>query len=400
MTFATVLNRLAWNKATFTIIVHAQPSASGSLIRLLESLKKADFASSALPRLTIEFPHDVDEPSRKYLEHFRWPPIPDHKTGSLLTLHHRIPQHGLTAEENSIRFLESFWPADPFMSHVLVLSPMVELSPLFFHFLKYNTLEYLYSTNRGDLRQFLLGISLDLPSTYLNDSASFTPPVANSKVGENVVSEGVTPFLWQAPNSNAALYFGDKWVEIHDFVGQLLSSQHKLPTPTTLNEKLVSKTYPSWLEHVLKLARARGYWTIYPNVDDQHSLAALHHDLFRAPEEYSEDIEAEAAAAATNSGELTADPKKHLSLKDKEKMIVRTSLLSILPKKGELPKLSEMPLLTWDGDLADMDGFGGHAVDYSAIFRREIGGCSEDSVEKDRVGMFAGDLFCLDDPNI
>merc|ERR1711964_472766 len=85
----------AWNKVTVDIIIHAQPSASGSLIRLLESLKKADFSSSALPRLTIELPHDIDEPSRRYLERFRWPPIPDHATGSLLTLHHRIPQHGL-----------------------------------------------------------------------------------------------------------------------------------------------------------------------------------------------------------------------------------------------------------------------------------------------------------------
>ncbi|KAG4444223.1 hypothetical protein IFR05_000320 [Cadophora sp. M221] len=384
----------AWNKVSIDIIVHAQPSASGSLIRLLQSLKKADFSSSALPRLTIELPHNIDEPTRRYLEHFRWPPVPDHTTGSLLTLHHRIPQHGLTAEENSIRFLESFWPADPFMSHVLVLSPMVELSPLFFHFLKYNALEYMYSTNRGDLRQFLMGISLDLPLTYLNDSSSFTPPVANSSVGENVVSTGVTPFLWQAPNSNAALYFGDKWVEIHDFVGQLLSSQHTLPTPTTLNKKSVSKTYPSWLEHVLKLVRARGYWTIYPNIDMQHSLAALHHDLFKPPEEYADEIKAEVA----EPGELTADPKDHLSLKDKEKMIIKTSLLNILPKKGQLPRLSEMPLLTWDGELADVDEFGGLAVNFSSIFRREIGGCSEDSAEKDRVGMLAGDLFCLSDP--
>jgi len=384
----------AWNKVTVDIIIHAQPSASGSLIRLLESLKKADFSSSALPRLTIELPHDIDEPSRRYLERFRWPPIPDHATGSLLTLHHRIPQHGLTAEENSIRLLESFWPADPFMSHVLVLSPMVELSPLFFHFLKYNALEYMYSTNNGDLRQFLLGISLDLPSTFLNDSSLFTPPVANSRVGENVVAAGVTPFLWQAPNSNAALYFGDKWVEIHDFVGHLLASQHTLPTPTTLNEKLVSKTYPSWLEHVLKLVRARGYWTIYPNFDNQHSLAALHHDLYQPPEEYSEEMRADAVMP----GELTADPKEHLSLKDKEKTIIKTALVGILPNKGDLPKLSEMPLLTWDGVLTDVDDFGGHAVNYSGVFKREIGGCTENSVEKDRVGMFAGDLFCLNGP--
>ncbi|CZT07053.1 hypothetical protein WAI453_010782 [Rhynchosporium graminicola] len=383
----------AWHKVTVDIIIRAQPSASGSLIRLLESLKKADFSSSAVPRLTIELPHDIDEPSRRYLEKFRWPAIVDRSTGSLLTLHHRIPQHGVTAEENSIRFLESFWPRDPLNSHVLVLSPMVELSPLFFHYLKYHTLEYMYSANRTDLRQSLLGISLDLPSTYLNDSSSFTPPVAGLTGGGNKPSKGVRPFLWQAPNSNAALYFGDKWVEMHDFVGQLLASRHKLPTPTTLNEKLVSKTYPSWLEHVLKLVRARGYWTIYPTLENEHSLAALHHDLFKPPEEYSEEMNAEKA----ETGVLTADPKEHLSLKNKEKPIINLSLLGILPAKGDLPKLSEMPILTWDGGVADLKTSEQLALNYSRIFRREIGGCGKDAQEKERLGMFAGDLFCLDD---
>lgn len=32
-----------------------------------------------------------------------------------------------------MRFLESFWPINPKYSHVLVLSPQVEVSPLFFH---------------------------------------------------------------------------------------------------------------------------------------------------------------------------------------------------------------------------------------------------------------------------
>ncbi len=361
---------------------------------MLESLKKADFFSSALPRLTIELPHFIDEPSRRYLERFHWPPISGHSTGSLLTLHHRIPQHGLTAEENSIRLLESFWPADPFTSHVLVLSPQVELSPLFYHYLKYTMLEYLYSTQRGDIRQNLLGISLDLPSTYLNDSSPFTPPLANATVAGNVISTGVTPFLWQAPNSDAALYFGDKWVELHQFVSQLLSSHHSLPTPTTLDEKFVSKTYPSWLEHVLKLVRARGYLTIYPNFEYRHSLATLHHDLYQPPDEYSDEIEAE----ADGSRELTADPKAHLSLKNKETSLIKTPLLSILPFGGDLPKLSAMPIIAWNGETSDVDGIGQHAANYSSVFRREIGGCDADTEEKVRANMFAGELFCLNDP--
>lgn len=380
----TFTNFVAWNKVSINILVHAPVSSSGSLIRLLDSLKHADFFSSAPPRLTIELPHNIDEPTRRYLEHFKWPPKSDQNSGNLLAIHHRIPQHGLTAEENSIRFLEAFWPADPFTSHVLVLSPQTELSPLFFHYLKYALLEYKYASIE-QVHQNIFGISLDLPSTYLNDSTTFAAPLSNGTV---------TPFLWQAPNSNAALYFGEKWIELHDFVSQLLSSQHNLPTPTTLNEKLVGKTYPSWLEHVLKLARARGYWMLYPNFEEVDSLVTIHNELYQPPEEYSEPEE------QSSTGELTADPAKHLSLGHKETPLVTKSLLSILPFEGDLPKVSDMPLLSWDGIQISPTEIGDLAVNYSRIFRHEIGGCSISAREKPRVDFAASDLFCLLDAKV
>ncbi|KUJ16182.1 uncharacterized protein LY89DRAFT_617231 [Mollisia scopiformis] len=381
----------AWNKVSINIIIHAQPSASGSLIRLLESLKKADFFASSYPPLTIELPHDVDEPSKRYLERFKWPPKGD-QSGSLLTLRHRIPQHSLNADESSARFLEGFWPNNPSSSHVLVLSPQVELSPLFYHYLKYTMLEYKYASNNPSA-QNLLSLSLDLPSTYLNDTASFTPPSANSTVGGNVITTGTSQFLWQAPNSNAALFFGDKWVELHDFVAESLESQRTLPTPTTLNEKLVSKTYPSWMEHVLRLARARGYWTIYPSFETEDRLATLHNDLYQPPEEYSEEVNAE----IDQSDELTADPDHYLSLKHSETSLIKTSILTMLPNKGDLPKVWDMPLLSWDGEQIVVDDFHRQAVNYSNVFRREIGGCGTDDMEKVRVDLLAGDLFCLKD---
>ena len=370
----------AWNKVSIDILIHAPSSASGSLIRLLDSLKKADFFSSPPPRLIIELPHEVEEPTRRYLEHFRWPPNSLHNAGSLLTLHHRIPQHGLTAEENSIRFLEAFWPADPATSHLLVLSPQVELSPQFFHYLKYTMLEYKYSANKVDTQRNLLGISLDLPSTHLNDSATFTPPVGND----------MTLFLWQAPNSNAALYFGDKWAELHDFVGQILASQRILPTPTTLNEKLVSKAYPYWLEHILSLSRARGYWTLYPNFENKDALATLHNELYQYPQEYTED-------AVTDIGlDFTADPALYLR-KHAEAPILTKSLLNMLPNNGNLPLIADMPLLLWDGQRIEHSEIGNYAVDFSRIFRHEIGGCEVSAIEKTRAELAAGDLFCLAD---
>ncbi|TVY42731.1 hypothetical protein LOCC1_G004104 [Lachnellula occidentalis] len=375
----------AWNKVSIDIVIHAQRSASGSLMRLLNSLKKADFFSSAPPRLTIELPHQIDTPTKNYLEQFKWPPKADHNTGNLLTLHHRIPQHGLSPDENSIRFLEAFWPADSFWSHVLVLSPQAELSPLFFHYLKYTILEYKYSRDPSVHHKNLMGISLDLPSTYLNDSSSFIPPVTNTTVS--------TPFLWQAPNSNAALYFGDKWVELHDFVARLLESQHK--TPTTKDEKLVSKTYPSWLEHVLKLVRTRGYSTLYPNFDAD-TLVTLHNDLYQLPEEFSEEDKAE---SPSSSGELTADPEHHLSLKHTEAALITKSLLAMLPSDGALPPITEMQSLSWDGQKIDAGLLVLQAQTYSKAFRREIGGCGV-SAKKVRNELSAADLFCLNDEKL
>jgi hypothetical protein len=288
--------------------------------------------------------------------------------------------------------LESFWPSDPSTSHVLVLSPQIELSPLFFHYLKYSLLEFKYSSSRVEYQENLMALSLDIPSTYLNDSTSFTPPLTNLTKGSNVVAKGISPFLWQAPNSNAALYFGEKWVELHNFLAQSLSSEHTLPSPTTLNKKEVSKTYPSWLEYVLRLARARGYWTIYPNFEDSDALATLHNELYQPPEEYREEVEEE-----HSEGVLTADPAKHLSLKHAETSLITKSLLSMLPFRGELPKTTDMPLLSWDGTRATVEDFEQHAMEYSSAFRREIGGCHEGTPEKVREDFSADDLFCLND---
>lgn len=313
-------------------------------------MKKADFFNSAPPRLTIELPQKVEDPTKRYLESFRWPPKSFLEAGphiNHLTLRHRIPQHGLSVEENNIRFLESFWPANSANSHVLLLSPQVELSPLFYHYLKYTILEYKYSVyGRKEFNFF--GISLELPSTYLNDTGKFAAPSLH-KVLPVDGTEIMTPFLWQAPNSNAALYFGDKWTELHSFVSQSLSAQHILPLPKTLNKKAVSKNYPSWLESILELARARGYWMLYPNLPFG-SIATVHTELYHSPEEFSDEAEMEQLNTDDSGATLAADPARHLSsLYQREKSLVSTSLLNILPNNGIMPLPLEMPLLSWDG---------------------------------------------------
>ncbi|CAG8977978.1 hypothetical protein HYALB_00001859 [Hymenoscyphus albidus] len=382
----------AWNKITIDIVVHAQPAASGSLMRLLDSLKKADYMHSSYPRLTIELPYKIDEPTQKYLETFRWPIATEDDPGNsnLLTLHHRIPQHDLTPEENSIRFLESFWPAEPTTSHVLVLAPQTELSPYFFHYLKYAMLEYKYSKSKStSSRDNFMGIVLELPSTHLNDSTTFTPPT---------VEKTTTPFIWQSPSSNAALYFGDKWTELHDFVARSLNSQHKL-APSIPIPKTVSKNYPSWLEYFSTLMRARGYWMLYPGLEDGESFVTIHNELYHSPEEYASDpVEEKTPASLDPKEELTADAAQHPI--GKEKPLLTTPLQTILTSKGDLPLLTAMPLLGYDGQLLELSNVGEQASTYSDDFRVSVGGCAADADEKERVAHSAEDLFCSGDEEV
>lgn len=134
-TLSDVLTITAWNQNHIDILIQAVPGTTGSLIRLLKSLSAADFASSSIPHLTIELPNDSDIATKSFLESFQWPPahIPNPTGAKYISLRHRIPRQRLSEEESSARFLESFWPVDPLMSHILVLSPQVELAPNFFH---------------------------------------------------------------------------------------------------------------------------------------------------------------------------------------------------------------------------------------------------------------------------
>ncbi|KAF3768049.1 hypothetical protein M406DRAFT_289374 [Cryphonectria parasitica EP155] len=379
---------LPWNLLTVEILIHAHTDASGSLIRLLKSLSAADYTGCTIPHLTIELPEHVDPPTSGFLQNFQWPPRDPRQPASAnqLTLRHRVSRRGMTEEESSARFLEGFWPANPRLSHVLVLSPQAELSPNFFHYLKMAILEYRYSKHAisGAWDQRLFGISLDLPSTDLSGSGPFTPPL-NMPVGSEVpgLPEGPTSFLWQAPNSNAMLFTGEKWAELHGFVSQLLEVQHSSTTPPAiLSEKVVSKGHPAWMEHALRLCRGRGYWTLYPSAELAANLATVHNELYRPPEEYESDGPA---------------PQQQQQQHDDEDEVVihRTTLVDSLPNNGLLPSFQEMPLLAWDGSRAGLGDFDEASILYATQFRRTAGGCDEEAASRPSTS-----LFCARDDGI
>ncbi|KAK1831397.1 hypothetical protein QBC39DRAFT_351867 [Podospora conica] len=375
----------AWDKLNIDILIHAAPGTSGNLIRLLKSLAAADFSASPAPHLTIELPNKVDAATASFLETFQWPPAGVYNPTNVrqLTLRHRIHHKGVTEEDSTIRFLESFWPTNPKNSHVLVLSPQAELSPWFFHYVKYTALEYLHSTaavtQQWDARLF--GISLNLPTTHLDATKPFTPP----KSPKSASPTNDAPFLWQAPNSDAVLYTGQKWTELHAFASRLLETRQS-PLPAIFTDKRVSKRFPSWLEHALKLCRARGYWTLYPSPTTARNLAVVHSELYRAPEEYEDELRP--AGSRTGGG------------RRKEGILAPGPLLDSLPGGGELPGFDDMALLAWDGRAMTLGEVDRTAEKYAGELRRAVGGCERLTVKELGPRADAGDLFCIGEEGV
>lgn len=364
----------------------------------MKSIEEADYFGQRRPHLTIELPPDIDALTWNYLENLIWPPLDlsGVRHTSQLTLRHRIPRRTSTVEEASARFVESFYPVRTKDSHVLLLSSQVELSPLYYHYLFYSLLEYKYSAYSKAEKQStnVIGISLELPSSYLNDTATFEPPLSQRSRAKGEASSltEATPFLWQAPNSNAALYFGEAWIELHSFITARLS---RAPSNIT---KSISEKHPSWLEYLLELMRARGYAVVYPNFpSDRDALATVHDELYQVPEEFSKkEPSLQSPSLLSPDGALTADldiqarrPPPNI-----ERPLLQNSLVSILPHEGDLPEISVLPLVSHDGHLLTLSESQRAAENFSKKFRQQQGHCGNQAAPMTFEPRSATDLFC------
>lgn len=418
----------SWHAPSVDILIHAQQHSSGSLIRLLQSIQAADYSGLTPPRITVELPADIDPASVWFLERMVWPPAPKdpivkpHQNS--LAIRHRIPDQQASSEEAPIRFLESFYPS--LGSHVLLLAPNAQLSPLYYQYLMFHLLEYRYSAYAGTNNDHLLGLSLEVPSHYLNGTTEFAPPTTSDmrvdkyKQGH---ADATVPFTWQAPNSNAALYFGDKWAEIHSFLTNRLRAfrlqSAPVPRPRTIHESL-----PSWLEYFLELMRARGYALHYPAgpadsaaAPHYHALVSVHNELYQPPEEMlaamaakrdasddtppdtlPDDVDTSSSPFLTGSPAAALTPPLHLE----PALAADTPLHQMLPFDADPPELRALPALSHRGELVEEAGVEAAAREVTRKFRGTIGGCGADRVERAgrrrvvRKGG-AGDLFCLGD---
>ncbi|KAF9635129.1 putative glycosyltransferase 2 protein [Lasiodiplodia theobromae] len=409
----------AWHTPSVDILIHAPPKSSGSLLRLLQSIQNADYSGLTPPRITIELPPDIDPPSKWFLERMAWPPslkepfLTPRQNG--LILRHRIPDQQISSDEAAVRFLESFYPS--LGSHVLLLAPNAQLSPLYYHYLMFHLLEYRYSGFAATDNDHLLGISLELPSHHLNGTTALEPPTAESLHGERYGPaksrhpDAAVPFTWQAPNSNAALYFGDKWAELHSFLTNRLRAfrlqPHPVPRPRTVHESL-----PAWLEYFLELMRARGYSLLYPGLaDSSHrtGLVTVHNELYQPPEEMlaalqkddEDDEDTPPADESSASPFLTGDPAAALAPPlnlESSSGLDAIPLHQILPFDADPPLLHALPALSHQGLLfVDEQERDDAARETTRKFRLAIGACEPEPVGVVRkvVEGSARDLFCF-----
>ena len=387
----------AWSKVHVDILVQAHSGSSGSLVRLLKSLEAADYFSVRRPHLTIELPPDTDEATIQYLDSFVWPPTDwsGAPHTSQLTLRHRIDRKTMSPEEASARLVESFWPQRNADSHLLLLSPQIELSPLYFHYMFYSVLEYRYSLlgRSNEKYQNVAGISLHLPEYHLNDKGKFIPPTSKDRRSNKDKFPGSRlPFLWQAPNDNAALYFGDKWMEFHSFLGLRLTR-----APSTL-PKEISKKHPAWMEFLLEFMRARGYSLLYPGAFfNDLTITTVHDELYQIPEEFSGQSRNPNAEVAPPSPKAPLDgnvTRARQPPPNIEKPLLETSLLDLLPNKADLLELNTVPSLTFDGRPQDNGEIMDSSSEFSDKFRKTIGGCVAGRQPLLYTRNQANDLFC------
>lgn len=246
-------------------------------------------------------------------------------------------------------------------------------------------LHYLYSraASSENWAQRLLGISMAVPHTKIDGSGDFKAP---GPVSEDAKASGddKTCFLWQAPSSDAMLFTGPRWMELQGLVSQSLEKQRGEEAPKMLTSKTVSKSHPSWLEHALRLSRARGYLTLYPNPDTAAALATVHEDLFQAPEEYGRELAPGAKEGVVDEVEGHHETKPAPLL----------GIMDTLPRGGALQPLGGLPILAWDGELTELGDLDRSSLKYMIEWRQLVGGCEADETDNLQSSASARDLFC------
>ncbi|KAK1402856.1 Transferase transferring glycosyl group [Heracleum sosnowskyi] len=235
-----------------------------SLSRCLTSLSAAHYDSNQV-NLHIYVDHfangslDLDQKLNgshqilDFIDGFKW------KFGDKI-VHYRTQNVGLQAQ-----WLESWWPSDD-NEFAFVVEDDLEVSPLYFRFLKGLILEFYY--NGSNYSPWIYGASLQRPR--------FVP----GKHGNKIQLDGGTRlFLYQLVGTWGQLLFPRPWKEFRLWydIQKTKGIKPYLEGMVTTGwyRKLGEKIWTPWF---IKFIHARGYFNIYTNFLGDRALSVSHRD--------------------------------------------------------------------------------------------------------------------------
>lgn len=228
--------------------------------------------------------------------------------------------------------VESWYPVDNHTYGVL-LEDDVEVSPLFYSWLKFSILYYRYGTEEMRRKaQRLYGVSLYQPKNIELRPEGRRKFDAH-KLLEEVGIPSTLPYLSQIPCSWGAAYFPEHWREFHHFLSIRLS-EATLDLSDPIVPNIRSNRWPnSWKRYLIELVYLKGYSMLYPNYQDFRSLSTNHLEQ-----------------GTHVKDELQAQKRRDLFevplLSDED------NLVEELPD-GRLPSWSAMPVIDFWGSLVN-----------------------------------------------
>ncbi|GAA5875051.1 hypothetical protein JCM3774_003415 [Rhodotorula dairenensis] len=232
-----------------------------SLHRLLTSLRTAHYYGDDVS-LSIHLEQTADRLTHRLVDDLDWAHGP-------LSVRHRILLGGLMPA-----IVESWYPTSNDTYGVL-LEDDVEVSPLFYGWLKFAILHYRYTLAGRKASPRLFGVSL-----YQQKNIELRPegrqPFDAHALFRDLSLSPTTPYLSQIPCSWGAAYFPEQWREFHSYLALRLS-ELALSVSEPIVPEIRSNRWPrSWKKYFIELVYLRGYTMLYPNYPGFESLSTNH----------------------------------------------------------------------------------------------------------------------------
>ncbi|KAK3818741.1 MAG: hypothetical protein J3Q66DRAFT_177209 [Benniella sp.] len=252
-----------WNTPEIKVVVITN-NRPGSCIRLLRSLTHAYYLNDKVS-LTLNMDAEADRVTLQMAGSFQW------DFGDKF-MRHRVRRGGLM-----LAVVEAWYPEGDH-EYAVLLEDDVEVSPLFYVWIKYNILKYRYSPE-SSLYQRMFGVSMysqKFVETHLAGRSPFNPEDIFIETPEYELR---TPFLLQLPCSWGAVYFPEHWREFHEYVADRLldiewnkTSLQSVQIPNSRTNRWSN----SWKKLFIEMIYMRGYVMLYPNFFNFTSFSTNH----------------------------------------------------------------------------------------------------------------------------